>query len=538
MGNDLIDYIKNMKSQGHSDDTIKQHLVSNGHAEEDVHKALHHANKHPSNKKFIYIGAVIVLLVVVIAVSFVFVASNQHYEEVDISNYTDVNLRNYLPTLSDFNNDFTTWGGRWKLDSQSGHNINKIPSFWRDEALKEGFIESYSKSYSKLNHTLTVHEVRLGSSGGRQIGISARYSISLYKTNDDAKNKFESTKQFMEEMKEDTVTSDEDGTVTTSKYIFTNNKAIGDFSLSYIKDDTWNASYTSVRNGVKSHPKYTESRELGYIFVKDSFVVSLSCDGKILDGCESLLADKAELILNRIETNYVPDNDNCDPAISFDCVCTNDLDCIDKDNKLMLGNCPDGFCENVFAPWVPEIDDLSGFCDAFVNGCKKSSYTLNKDGISATLTIKGKDGPTCKIKADHHNGGSVESTVGFYFDSMEACLHNAPITFYGAMKNFEKGSITTPTFMTGYSPNEEEVPNFDVWEDMPTCDEIIYHPEVNPNDPTKEDRIKTCLDNNLKYAGLKIEWNKGVMELHWYGNCRENLDDGDWRQQTDLSICS
>ncbi|MBN2518476.1 MAG: PKD domain-containing protein [Candidatus Altiarchaeota archaeon] len=71
----------------------------------------------------------------------------------------------------------------------------------------------------------------------------------------------------------------------------------------------------------------------------------------------------------------------------------------------------------------------------------------------------------------------------------------------------------------------------------PTCENIVYHPEVNPNEPTKEDRIVLCLQLGLKWAGVIKENN----EYQWYGNCRSDPDSGGWtvppRYQFDLEAC-
>jgi len=55
------------------------------------------------------------------------------------------------------------------------------------------------------------------------------------------------------------------------------------------------------------------------------------------------------------------------------------------------------------------------------------------------------------------------------------------------------------------TPPSQEIP----------CNNIIYHPGNNPNNPTKESRVKFCLTNGLSLAGVYLE--NGV--YNWYGAC-------------------
>lgn len=73
----------------------------------------------------------------------------------------------------------------------------------------------------------------------------------------------------------------------------------------------------------------------------------------------------------------------------------------------------------------------------------------------------------------------------------------------------------------------------------PTCANIIYHPEYNPNEPAKQDRIDYALSIGYKWAGV-THYDDG--SYHWYGNCRAEQISAGWNADpnytVDLTYCA
>lgn len=72
----LVDYIKSEEAQGYSSQQLQSYLVQQGYNPNEVRKAMDYANKpqvsKSTNKKFIFIGIALIIVIAVVAVSFLF----------------------------------------------------------------------------------------------------------------------------------------------------------------------------------------------------------------------------------------------------------------------------------------------------------------------------------------------------------------------------------------------------------------------------------------------------------------------------------
>ena len=144
----------------------------------------------------------------------------------------------------------------------------------------------------------------------------------------------------------------------------------------------------------------------------------------------------------------------CDPAENAFCDCTSDSDCTDND-PLMAGLCRSGSCSNKFAPWAPWVSNVYGFCNAYVNGCRETSITVSKDGSSVEVRLTGPGRvkeSECSLEVTI-GGTSVESrSAERLADSVEACVHNAPVYFYETVKNAQEGTAYCCGYDWSYRP--------------------------------------------------------------------------------------
>jgi len=85
-----------MKNQGHSDDSIKEYLVSNGYGEQDIYKALQDSNKSSSNKKpiFIIIAGIAVIVVLVLLFFIFYDGNKESVDEINSLNVENNELNN------------------------------------------------------------------------------------------------------------------------------------------------------------------------------------------------------------------------------------------------------------------------------------------------------------------------------------------------------------------------------------------------------------------------------------------------------------
>lgn len=127
--------------------------------------------------------------------------------------------------------------------------------------------------------------------------------------------------------------------------------------------------------------------------------------------------------------------------------CKADAECVVASKPSTAGVCevwgPRSRCGHKSVPWVAELSgDLPNFCRAYVQGCRTASLTLSKDDTQARVTIKGpgafkKKHCTLEVKVGDSwvEAGSADRIA----DSVEACVHNAPVYFYRTMKDAKEG---------------------------------------------------------------------------------------------------
>jgi hypothetical protein len=147
----------------------------------------------------------------------------------------------------------------------------------------------------------------------------------------------------------------------------------------------------------------------------------------------------------------------CDPSENPFCKCQRDEDCINRSMPMMAGVCsPGGTCSNKFSPWVPQLTgSVYAFCSAYVNGCSSASLTLSKDGTEVKVAITGPGAATaetCSLEVSV-GGSSVEAgTAGRIADTVQGCVHNAPVYFYSTMKAAKNGSASCCSYDWSYRP--------------------------------------------------------------------------------------
>ena len=134
--------------------------------------------------------------------------------------------------------------------------------------------------------------------------------------------------------------------------------------------------------------------------------------------------------------------------------CNTDKDCINPSEQRTAGVCkewgPRLECDNKTVPWTVQFSgSLRSFCQAYVNGCAEASLTLSRGASQVEVSIQGPSTfheKSCKIRVALGSGWNESGSAPRIADSVEACVHNAPVYFYRTMKEAEKGVM----FCCGY----------------------------------------------------------------------------------------
>lgn len=126
--------------------------------------------------------------------------------------------------------------------------------------------------------------------------------------------------------------------------------------------------------------------------------------------------------------------------------CKTDIDCVERSKPMTAGQCSEGSktCSNRSAPWTPQIlGNLTGFCSAYVNGCSSASITLSRGGTKVDVRIDGPgafEAEACTLEVSSGSSSVSSGSAGRIADSVQACIHNAPVYFFKSMEAAEKGS--------------------------------------------------------------------------------------------------
>ena len=126
--------------------------------------------------------------------------------------------------------------------------------------------------------------------------------------------------------------------------------------------------------------------------------------------------------------------------------CKTDLDCVDRSQPKTAGLCSEfaESCDNKSAPWTPLFrGNLTSFCSAYVNGCSSASITLTSGGTKVDVRIEGPgafEAESCTIEVSSGSSSVSSGSAGRIADSVQACLHNAPVYFFRSMEAAQKGS--------------------------------------------------------------------------------------------------
>ena len=120
--------------------------------------------------------------------------------------------------------------------------------------------------------------------------------------------------------------------------------------------------------------------------------------------------------------------------------CKSDLDCVERSKPLAAGLCSDfsETCKNKSVPWIPQIrGNLTSFCSAYANGCSAASIELSDGGTKVKVSIEGPGAfkeASCTLEVA--SGSSIVSSgsADRIADSVQACLHNAPVYFFRSME--------------------------------------------------------------------------------------------------------
>ena len=147
----------------------------------------------------------------------------------------------------------------------------------------------------------------------------------------------------------------------------------------------------------------------------------------------------------------------CDPSENSFCKCQRDEDCIQRSMPMMAGVCgPGGTCGNKFSPWTPQLTGgIDNFCYAYVHGCRPASLTVSKDGARVQVAITGPGASTaeeCSLKVSLDKSGVESRTAGRIADTVEGCVHNAPIYFYSTMNAAKNGNASCCNYDWSYRP--------------------------------------------------------------------------------------
>jgi len=125
--------------------------------------------------------------------------------------------------------------------------------------------------------------------------------------------------------------------------------------------------------------------------------------------------------------------------------CKTDIECVDRSQPMTAGLCSEfaESCHNKAAPWTPLIrGNLTSFCSAYVNGCSGASITLSRGGTKVDVLI---DGPgafepeACTLEVSSESSSVSSGSAGRIADSVQACIHNAPVYFFKSMEAAEQG---------------------------------------------------------------------------------------------------
>lgn len=142
----------------------------------------------------------------------------------------------------------------------------------------------------------------------------------------------------------------------------------------------------------------------------------------------------------------------CTPSLAEEC--KTDSDCIDASDPRTAGVCkewgPRLRCDNKTVPWTVQISsDLRTFCRAYVDGCAKASLSLSRGATQVQVSIEGPSSfheNSCTIRVALGSGWNESGSARRIADSVEACVHNAPVYFHRTMKEAEQGVM----FCCGY----------------------------------------------------------------------------------------
>lgn len=125
--------------------------------------------------------------------------------------------------------------------------------------------------------------------------------------------------------------------------------------------------------------------------------------------------------------------------------CSTDIDCVDRSAALTAGLCSEfaQACRNKSVPWTPLIrGNLTSFCSAYVNGCSAASIVLSKGGTTVDVRIEGPGAfkeKACTLEVTTGSTRVSSGSSGLIADSVQACVHNAPVYFFKSMDAAENG---------------------------------------------------------------------------------------------------
>ena len=125
--------------------------------------------------------------------------------------------------------------------------------------------------------------------------------------------------------------------------------------------------------------------------------------------------------------------------------CTTDMDCVNRSEALTAGLCSEftQSCDNESVPWTPLIrGNLTSFCGAYVHGCSAASIVLSKGATKVDVRIEGPGAfkeKACTLEVTTGSTSVSSGSSGLIADSVQACLHNAPVYFFRSMDAAENG---------------------------------------------------------------------------------------------------
>ena len=125
--------------------------------------------------------------------------------------------------------------------------------------------------------------------------------------------------------------------------------------------------------------------------------------------------------------------------------CTTDLDCVERSRPKSAGLCSEfaEACRNKSVPWTPLVrGNLTAFCSAYMNGCSGASITLSKGGTTVDVRIEGPgafEPDSCTLEVSSGSSAVSCGSADRIADSVQACIHNAPIYFFKSVEAAEEG---------------------------------------------------------------------------------------------------